>query len=223
MKSLIIENQWEIPDTLQEFIDQNPDKVGEVSEIINALSMDLADVGAAISGVDMLLMETTFYYKEQLESILHALYAGQFGPRIKKVACVNLLDKLDRWTKPYKPSPNSWTILEDGSKIPDPERPLDYSWDAKSGFEDHALFLAQLIELVQTERLELYDISNDHRVHRIGDTQLMYFDTAVALGLTREDIEWQREEHALIRICYSAELRRFHYEGTEPDPDAYRY
>ena len=141
MKPVIIENDWSISQDLEYAIQDNQKLFGDkVETILNARNKDMGDIAEVLSQCDAVLIESAFIYKDQLEGLLNAFYAKAFGPQVFSFYVMHLRNYLNEWFE------------QDRYMIG------MYSRDAKQTFRDHARFAEQMIHLVTTEQIKLYEI-----------------------------------------------------------------
>ena len=203
MKTVIIENQWELEEDMVSLLKQEAELFKDATEHLHAIQRH-NETNQQIAQHDALLICTFFYHKEQLENLVSAFYQKKFGDKVYKVYARGLLHHLDEWTEPGKPNRTFYT---NGVLDPDPE----FSYRASSGFDNHKRFLREVISMVTRGLLELYCWEHDYQVY---DTRT---GKKAERGTPMEFLEESDEEWVIRRICYDKKLKRFHYEGREPE------
>jgi len=210
MKTLIVENQWELEEDMVTLLAQEPELFAGVTKHLHAIQLP-EETNKLIAQHDALLICTYFFHKRQLERLVSAFYAKAFGDKVYKVYARGLLGFMDTWTTPGRPNKTFFTIV-DGVRVADPDDEYDYT--ARSGFtseETHKRFLREITSMVNRGKLELYCWDHDYCLY---DTRT---GKKAERGTPLEFIEDDDREWVIRRICYDKKLKRFHYEGKEPE------
>ncbi len=138
LKTLGIENDWDIPTELRGFCDDYPELIGKLTVLPNARGRDPRDVAAMISKFDRFVVASTFMYKDQLEELMNHFATGTFGPGPFTFFIEGILLQLERWSEKD----------EFG----------DFSYEARMNFSDHGRFLGQLNGMLSSGKMILYDV-----------------------------------------------------------------
>ena len=193
MKTLAIENDWDIPDDLQAFADLKPDLIGELTVLRNARMLPADTLREKISQFTQFLLESTFIYKDQLESLKSGFAAGLFGPGPFTFYIPRIVHKLEQWTE---------------------KRDGDYTYGARGGFLDHEKFMNTLISLVEVDQLRLFEI----RVHDTWiDKNTGQFPDD--LDFENEDQEKKFTGASVTRVRFDRHAGEFYRENDNYDTD----
>ncbi len=73
MKTLILENDWEIDNSVLEFIEKNKDKFNDIEELILLEKRDKEEILEAVLKADILIACSTFLNTEQINFFIEFL------------------------------------------------------------------------------------------------------------------------------------------------------
>jgi hypothetical protein len=187
MNPIIIENDWSISQDMEYAIQDNQKLFPEkVPTILNARNKSMGDLVEALSECDAVLIESTFIYKDQLEGLLNAFHAKAFGPQVFSFYVFHLRKYLNEWFEQDRVCTGM------------------YSRNATQSFRNHARFAEQMIDLVTTEQIKLYEIGLTFRETDTRTGRL--FSSAES----REFME-PKATHEARRMMYNPTTKTFEY------------
>lgn len=95
MKAVIIENEYDVPNELQAFIDENKDLFTEVDIQLFCKERPLQDIARFVIPANAVIVMSTFMYKDQLEEFVRAFASGALGT--KKFYIYYFTRQLNEW------------------------------------------------------------------------------------------------------------------------------
>lgn len=98
MRTVIIENEYDMPEEIQAFIDDNPGVLGEIDLQIGSRHRPVRDLGKSIVQADAVALASTFMYKDQLEAFVTAFAVGPLSERPLKFYVYQLTYRMNEWT-----------------------------------------------------------------------------------------------------------------------------
>lgn len=140
MRTVIIENEYDVPEELQAFIDENPDTLGEIDLQIGARYRPVEDLAQYILQADAVALSSTFLYKDQLENFVKAFAVGPLSHRPLKFYVYSVTYRMNEWNEKR----------EDGSYLNEFQ------------FDDMDTFINNLKRLLQVH--EVYSIEEDYQL-----------------------------------------------------------
>lgn len=170
MKALIIENEYDIPEELREFLKDNPDLFSSVDEQIACRHRPLQDLGRHIAEADAIIVMSTFMYTDQLEQMVQAFAKGPFSGKDFKFYIYRFMNHL-----------NGWNIKR-----------ADGSYKDDDMFTWIEIFMANMKSLIMQQ--EVYSIEDGYGFSQATPVRVLYSKELDFYYLTNTDPQEEYEQ-----------------------------
>lgn len=97
LKGLVIENDSEIDEYIEKYINDNGEMFSNIEIITNALNVDPGYLFNLMNNCDTIIVKSNFLYKQQLESFVHLFQSGLLAP--KNLLIYDIWNYKNIWSK----------------------------------------------------------------------------------------------------------------------------